>query len=258
MENEIKGNGNVWQEYEKNHKRGKVLGGLFVVIIGSLFLARELGAEIPQWIFTWKMLLIGIGAVVIVKHNFQSTKGLLLMLVGAAFLISDLYPSLLLKPLLWPIMVIVLGLFIIFKPRRKHRPFRSRRYYRNHRNWTEAQGEEAISDDRIEVTTVMGSSKRTVLSKNFKGGFIKNSLGGTEVNLSQADFEGTVILEIYNELGGIELTVPANWVIQSELVCIMGSVEDERPIQTNLAPDTNKTLILRGNVYMGGVEIRSY
>ena len=81
MENEVKESENNFSDYEKSHKRGKIVSGILVVIIGSLFLARELGALIPAWIFTWKMLIVGIALVVIVKNPFVLLKLLIPVLV---------------------------------------------------------------------------------------------------------------------------------------------------------------------------------
>src|SRR5690349_22431252 len=40
----------------------------------------------------------------------------------------------------------------------------------------------------IDVTAVFGGIKKNVLSKNFKGGDITSFMGGSEIDLSQADF----------------------------------------------------------------------
>jgi hypothetical protein len=59
-------------------------------------------------------------------------------------------------------------------------------------------------------------------------------------------------------LGGTKLVIPANWEIQSEVVSVMGSIEDKRPIITNVNVEKNKVLVLRGTVFMGGIDITSY
>src|SRR5690606_37292272 len=104
------------KDCEKRQRRGKIAGGLFVVIVGSLFLGRELGAEIPNWIFTWKSLLIAFGIVGFIKHGFRRFGWIIPILVGTAFLLSDMYPEMILRNLLWPIILIIVGLFIMFKP----------------------------------------------------------------------------------------------------------------------------------------------
>ncbi len=236
------------------------------MLIGSAFLCRELGVEFPAWIFTWKTLLIVLGFFVIVKSKFRSFGGLLLVLVGSAFVISDIYPELVLRPLLWPIVLIIFGLIVIFKPRRKKDFSKARMHFLNKDNrynnhgyqHCETEYTEQADDDRIESVTVFGAVKKNILSKNFKGGDIVNVFGGTEINLSQADFEGSPTLEVTNVFGGTTLIIPPNWeIIHSEAVSVLGSIEDKRP-RTDAASEKNKVLILRGVVFMGGIEIKSY
>ncbi|HWY12844.1 MAG TPA: hypothetical protein VN026_16030 [Bacteroidia bacterium] len=256
----------MWKQWEAEHKRGKVIGGIFVVIAGALFLGRELGAEIPYWVFSWKMLLIAIGLFVGLKHRFRRWGWIIPIIVGSTFLAVDLFPTLIIKPLLWPILIILLGLIMIFKPRRKwghHRQWRKweRHYHRYGNNYKDCDGhsyQENTSDsDHLDFSVVFGNIKRNVISKDFKGGEMNIVMGGGELNLSQADINGTVSVEVNAVLGGARLVVPANWMIKSELSSVMGSVDDKRQINSGVSQDPNKILRLEGNVVMGGIEIIS-
>jgi len=273
---ESAGDEKMWKDIEKSHRRGKIMGGLLIVTIGSLFLARELGAEIPFWIFSWKMLLIGLGLILAVRHKFLHPGWILLIGVGGAFLLTDIYPDLQIKPILWPSLIILLGLIIIFKPRRKnsarfrkhwkkfhdhkhhHYHDRYQRYERYQNMCQDGSGnEELTKDDFIDSTAFMAGIKKNILTKNFKGGDITNIFGGSELNLSQADFEGKANLEITQVFGGTKLVVPANWEIRSELVTVFGSVEDKRPTPAVSSGDT-KVLVLTGTTFFGGIDIRSF
>jgi predicted membrane protein len=271
MEDQNLPNEETWRTFEKAHRRGKIMGGLLIVSIGSLFLARELGVEMPFWLFSWKMLLIGIGIVLAVKHKFLHPGWIILVAVGGTFLMTDIYPELNIKPILWPILVIMAGLFIIFKPRRKMRNIHMhhRRHWKEwhqHRHSDHARlyqnymdREEPSKEDYIDSTALMAGVKKIVLSKNFKGGEITNVFGGTELNLTQADFEGKVSLEITQVFGGTKLIVPANWEIKSELaVTAFGSVEDKRAIQPAVTGEPTKVLVITGTTVFGGIDIRSY
>jgi len=260
----------MWRSWEKEHRRGKILGGIVLVIIGSLFLAKELGAIFPEWLFTWKVLLIAIGLFTGIKHKFRNGGWLIPIFVGSAFLMSDLYPELALRPFLWPVLIIMIGLFIIFKPHRKNK-------LRNWEKWqkhgygrhdyfkqrfqqdTENYETSSTNDDSIDFVSFMGGVKKNVITKKFKRGDVTVVLAGTELNLSQTDIEETASLEITAVLGGLTLIVPANWeIIKSELVCVLGGIEDKRPIQPNVTNDSKKVLILRGTAILGGIEIKSY
>ncbi len=267
-EKDIATDNEVWSKMEKEHRRGKIFGGVLIVVAGSLFLAKELGAEIPHWIFTWKMFLIALGLIIGVKHKFMHPGWLILVLVGGAFLLSDLYPGIAIKPILWPVLIILFGLFIIFKPRRKNKERYWKkcqkhydRHHRRHRRYgnedycyTEATDS---SEEVLDYTTFMGGIKKNILTKNFKGGEVVAVFGGTELNLLQADFENTATLEITCVFAGVKLIVPANWEVNSELVSAFGSVEDKRSVQPKTEGPT-KTLVLKGNVFFGGIDIRNY
>ena len=261
---------NMWRDIEKTHRRGKIMGGLLVVATGLLFLARELGVEIPAWIFTWKMLLIGLGLILAIRHKFMHPGWIILIAVGGAFLLTDIYPDLQIKPILWPSLIILAGLIIIFKPRkrafsqyRKHWRKRHNHYHdyqhhnQVHRSYMDR--EELSKDDYIDSTAVMAGVKKNILTKNFKGGEITNVLGGSELNMSQADFEGTVKLEITQVFGGTKLIVPSNWEIRSEQsVTVFGSVEDKRASIPNTSGEPTKVLIITGTTVFGGIDIRSF
>lgn len=257
----------MWSQWEAEHKRGKIIGGIFVVIAGALFLGRELGAEIPYWVFSWKMLLIAIGLYVGLKHRFRRWGFIMPIIVGATFLTIDLFPTLTIKPLLWPILIILFGLIMIFKPRKRwgrHRHWKrwhghhGNRYSGHYKSYDGGMYQETTSDsDRLDFSVVFGNIKRNVISKDFKGGEMNIVMGGGELNLSQADINGTVSIEVNAVLGGARLIVPGNWTITSELSSVMGSVDDKRQVNTGVSHDPNKVLRLEGNVCMGGIEIIS-
>lgn len=254
---------NMWQQWEAEHKRGKVIGGIFVVIAGALFLGRELGAEIPYWVFSWKTLLIAIGLFVGLKHRFRRWGWIIPVIVGGTFLMVDLFPTLTIKPLLWPVLIILIGLIMIFKPRRRYSHRKWRRWEKQYQSgdYKYCDGhsyKETTSDsDRLDFSVVFGNIKRNIISKDFKGGEMSIVMGGGELNLSQADINGVVNLEVNAVLGGARLVVPADWMIKSELSSVMGSVDDKRQINTGISHDPNKVLRLEGNVVMGGIEIIS-
>ncbi len=255
----------VFKDLEGGHKRGQIFGGLLIVTIGVLFLAKELGAEIPDWLLTWKMLLVAVGVVSLFKNKFKRAWGLLFIIIGGAFMLPDFYPQLEIKPLLIPIGVIIVGLFVIFKPRKKfhHKHWNKwEKHYQYNKKWAtegnSCQEEEVSSDDVINTYVKMGGLKKSIVSKTFKGGLVKIMFGGVELNLSQADFEGEIILEIDQVFGGLELIVPAHWEVRSELSTGFSSVEDNRSMQPSTTGEKSKVLILKGSNYFGGIEIKNY
>src|ERR1051325_4495244 len=107
----------LWKQWEADHRRGKVVGGIFIVIAGALFLGRALGADLPYWLFSWKTMLIAIGLFIGFKHRFRRWGWLFPIVIGSAFLAADVFPDVIQKPILWPVIIIAAGLVMIFKPR---------------------------------------------------------------------------------------------------------------------------------------------
>lgn len=265
-----------WKDIEKAQRRGKITGGVLIVAIGSVFLAKELGIQIPFWVLSWKMLLIALGIITAVKHKFMHPGWIILIGVGSIFLISDIYPDLHIRPFLWPVIIIMVGLVIIFKPRRKHRPFGRHQWREEHlKRWhghdkhnyknrhsrppfCEVEEPSPTDEDYIESTAVLAGVKKNIISKTFKGGEIVNVFGGTELNLMQADLEDKATLEITQVFGGTKLIVPSHWEVKSEMsVTVLGSVEDKRVMSPALSTEPRKVLVLVGTTVFGGIEIRS-
>ena len=112
-------------------------------------------------------------------------------------------------------------------------------------------------DDFVESTSIFGGAKKIIISKSFRGGDLVNIFGGTELDLSQADFNGTATIDLTTIFGGTKLLVPSNWSVKSEAVTIFGGIEDKRRMQT-ITDAPQKTLLLRGTVIFGGIDIKSF
>ncbi len=111
-------------------------------------------------------------------------------------------------------------------------------------------------DNWVEAVTVFGNIKKRVYSKNFKGGDVVSIFGGVEINLTQADFNGQITIEMTQIFSGAKLIIPPHWQIRSEMIAIFGGIEDKRPPQAHY--DENKVLVLNGTTFFGGLEIKSY
>ena len=251
-----------WERYQHRREHGGRWLGLFLLVMGALFLARASGVLFPTWFFTWPVLLIGFGIFSGIRHGFRNVGWLLPIVIGGLFLADRLSPDLRLRPYIWPIALIVAGLLFLFRPKRSHRHFDDDNRQggpdfspdepRQPSDWQPAAND---NGDVIDATAIFGGLKKNVLSKNFKGGDITTFMGGAEVNLMQADFNGRVMLDCFNMFGGTKLIIPADWQIQSGLVTIFGGIEDKRyPAQVN----SGKVLYLDGTCIFGGIEIKSY
>ncbi|MBC7850708.1 MAG: hypothetical protein H7Y31_13285 [Chitinophagaceae bacterium] len=233
---------------------GRVLGGLIIVIVGVILLARQVGVEFPYWFFTWPMFLIAIGFYVGARHSFRNPGWMIPVLIGSVFLLEDLLPNIEIKQFIWPIIIIAIGLFMIVRPRGRHR---GGDYWKR---WDKNPGRtgEHFADSGFDSVTIFGGDKKQVISKDFKGGESVCAFGGVEINLTQADINGTAVVEVVQIFGGTKIIVPPHWRVQTdELVCIFGSLEDKRQTQGSVV-DGTKVLVLKGTCLFGGIDLRSY
>lgn len=258
-----------WKQDEKGRRRARVVAGLLLVTAGLLFIGREAGMLIPGWVFSWKMLLIAIGLVLGVRHNFRRPAWAILMLIGGGFILAEHYNVTEVKNYVVPIVLIVIGLFFIFRPRRRPRYDRCRgrwqkRYghYAYPGNPGDPKGPAGISgatdEEYLDSVSIFGGVKKVIISKKFRGGEVTNIFGGSEIDLSQADFEDGIQLEVTQVFGGTKLIVPANWEIKSEVVNIVGGIEDNRPVHNAAPAGPAKKFRLTGTTVFGGIEIKSY
>jgi predicted membrane protein len=111
-------------------------------------------------------------------------------------------------------------------------------------------------EDYISATAVFGGIKRTILSKDFKGGKIHNLFGGTELDFTHADLTGTAVLDISQAFGETTITVPGDWRIETDFSQLLGVVEDARD-NVYQTKSSDKVLMLKGLSVFAAVEIVS-
>ena len=244
---------NKFYHYEHSNRFRRILGGMVLIGIGIILLAKKMGALIPDWVFSWQMLIIVFGIYIGAKRAFRGIGWLIPVVIGSVLLMDKVAPELSIKPYLWPTAIIVAGLSMILRPHRGCRSHRWKRWEEQKRNVESFSSPE----DTINSHCVFSGVKKNIISKDFKGGQINCVFGGAEIDLSQCDINGKVILELENVFGGTKLIIPSNWMLQNELVTVMGGVEDKRYTQQNTGGQNEKILILRGNVVFGGVEIKN-
>lgn len=238
--------------FDNKRNNGNIIGGLIILAAGCFFLAREFGIDIPRWLLSWPMLLVALGLYLGIKNNFQNIGWLFVTLTGLVFLTRNFLPFYSITPYIWPIALIILGIYIMVKP-----SFDTRSY-----NYSKSAGNQnqstASNDDRLSLTAVLGSIRKTIVSKDFKGGEADSVFGSCEINLSQAGFTGVVYLELDVVFGSIRLIVPQDWEIKSELSAVLGNVSDKRISGKQVQNSSSNYLVLHGNAILGSIEIVNY
>ena len=223
-------------------------GGLLFIAIGILLLMQNfnlLPFVLPAYVFTWKMLLVVIGIFLLPSKNWF--RGMVCIGVGTYFLLPEafgIYNVTIAQ--LWPLALIIIGITIMTNKLKKDKK-------------KITINMEKSKDGFIENTVIFGGDSKKISSYDFKGGHISVICGGLEMDLTNCTLSKEKnIIDVNIVFGGLSLRVPREWNILSEAVPVMGGIEDDINNRSNRDQyvDPAAELVIRGNVVMGGLEIK--
>lgn len=267
----------------KNNRIYRVGVGLLILLLGFDILLKNFGIYMFDWLFSWHMFLLALGLFIGVKKNFTGGGWLALVLIGGYFTLQDITD--------WnfgrfalPLGLTILGLYLILAPKRD-RPWR-----RAPKNpVTDFTSSEPSTDpniqagltgdstaagqprsaeetyfapnpsdhDVIDSVHVFSGAHQIIASKNLKGGEVVAVFGGCDLNLTQASFEGTIVIDIIAIFGGVKIIIPPTWEVKNEVTAIFGGIDDKRAV-TPYQGEVRKVVVLKGVALFGGVDIRNF
>jgi predicted membrane protein len=230
--------------------------GLILLVIGLIFFLRNFGIGIPGWIFSWHMLLIVIGLLIGYKRDFNGSGWLIMVLIGGYFTVARI-SGFDFSQYYFAVAFIGLGLFLILKPKRNLETWEKKTADFGLGEGTDTTYKNSDEHDFIDSVNVFSGSKQQVFSKAFKGGDVISIFGGCDLNLTQADIEGTVSLDVIAIFGGVKIIVPPTWAVKSEVTAIFGGLDDKRSVLP-MTGEPDKVLKITGLALFGGVDIRNY
>jgi hypothetical protein len=276
----------IEQKYPQKISNGKVFLGLILLAIGAkLLLEQFTWFFFPDWLISFPTFVILLGLYIGAKSNFKKPFPIILIAFGVFLLFGQIFPRFDAERIFWPLAIIVFGIWMIVgRNQQWNGKFLYKMKDRNAFNWQmhdnpfdpkptpdpnydpnapaadqpfKSTYPPYSGDDHIDTVSVFGGVKRTVLSKDFKGGEIVNIFGGTDLDMTQADINGRVIIDITQLFGGIKLIIPPHWQVTSDVAAVFSSVDDKRrSMGTPLSPD--KILVIKGVSIFAGVDIRSF
>jgi len=228
--------------------------GLLFVLVGAYLLLNNLNLlpfDLPDYVFSWKTLLIAIGLLIVATRENKGG-GVTLIIVGGVFLITDVLDTSIGELIadvwmFWPVIFIIIGLTLLLRrSREKKTEYRS-----------DVQNADS-GDNYFEVTAVVGGNERMAYSRNFQGAKITAILGGANINLLNAQLApGRHVIDVFVLFGGCTLVVPNDWNIRLDVTPVIGSFEDKRSFPQTYVPEGSSELVIKGVVIFGGGEIKS-
>ena len=216
--------------------------GVTIVALGGVLLLRNL--EIIKfdswnvfWGTVWAAGLVLAGLVTIVSSRQLLTRawGLLLMAAGVsiglnAYGVIDVS----IWKLFWPVVLIAVGLMMVFSIGSANRK----------------RAEESGTDNNEKVAIFYGEQSR--VRGDYTGGSATAIFGGVDLDLRQANIKDGAIIDVFTFCGGININLPDDVIVKNEVRGVLGGSDDK----TMSKPSAKKTIYLRGECVLGGLEIK--
>ncbi len=96
---------------------GRAIAGIIIAIIGGVLLLNEFRPFfVPDWFFSWPMLMIAFGVYIGGKHNFRKSSWVWMVALGSAFLLTENIDNA--DLFVWPLLLIGFGAWMVLKPRK--------------------------------------------------------------------------------------------------------------------------------------------
>ncbi len=210
----------------------RYLFGSMVMLIGILLLFENMGYiefSIPPVIFSWQVILIIIGATLILNAKNKSA-GLVFVIVGILGLIPEY----------WPIVLVIIGLYIIFKNGKVNKRY------------------DNSLDNQLNVVSIFGGGDSYFSYDNLNGGSVTAIFGGSKIDLTGCKLsEEENVIDLLYILGGSDFIIPNDWQVQIETTSIFGSFSDKRTIPLNNNNENDKILVFKGLILFGNGKIKN-
>jgi hypothetical protein len=213
-----------------------VLNGSALIVVGVLLLLDQM--NIISFDF-WALIFTVAGLLKIFQSHDNSGRmwGGLLFGAGVAFELEHLGRLHLRLDRTWPVFVIAAGVILLLRA--------------YHGSPAETSG---ILSPHLNVFAVLGGGEYRIRAKNFRGGDLVAFMGGFDVDLRDAEIEGSEAVITVNALmGGGVIRVPETWAVSMRVTAFMGG----HSLKAREGVQPTKTLVVKGVAIMGGIEVRN-
>lgn len=227
---------------------GKLAVGFIFLTAGVLLFLSKFGYFIPEWILSWPVLLIALGALFLIKSGGRRPQGFILLVVGLYFLPQQIDELSGFERFTGPLLFIMIGLFLLLKKNRfpifKNRKDHFDRFDNEFNCRYEFKYEAAGNEDSQKVQT----------AENIKSNYFTPSADSTEtVNENQSNHTDSTSREFLNDtafLGNIKKNVVAKNFGGGEITAFFGGIE-----LNFLNADIQGTAVLEATQFFGATKL---
>jgi hypothetical protein len=256
-----------------HHDRPGLWSGLLLVSVGAGLLAREFG-WLPRHVGVldfWPLFVVCIGISVLLRASGVVSALLALAFIGtgSALLAGNLGFLTSSVTRLWPMLVVLLGLWALFRggrgpepgrpsPGAPDAPFEADGLPPDERDsrWEDTQLARTGDADRLVRRYFGAGAQLRIESQAWKGGELIVTAGGVELDLRNAglDPDGAVLV-VRVLMGGIDIRVPDTWQVLCDVTPVLGGADDLT--RSTQGVSSAPRLRVTGNVTLGGVSIQN-
>lgn len=253
----------------------RLIVGLLIIVLGGALLADNLGWFDARHILRslWPLALVAVGVAMVrhPQHKRSRSWGWVLITVGIWIFLDKIgWIHVSLGQLILPGILLFVGGVLVFRslsgppagggsaPRSTESKFNGTTSTPNGPGATSSGFGSSTSTDQAEFVrsfAMLSGHELRPVSRPFRGADLNAVMGGIKLDLTSARMEGdTAIVEIFAFWGGVEIYVPPDWTVSSEVTTLLaGFIDKRRP--TSVVP--TKHLVIKGMVVMAGVEIKN-
>lgn len=240
------------QEQMRRFGPGVILG-IVLVAAGALFFLDNL--NIVQFEFSiwklWPLILVAVGLHKMLEPAPMRKPlfGLFMIALGVLFLLDQFGHIVFDFDYIWPLLIILAGIHII-----KDHVYGRKCHDDHPRHWNCGSKNQEYGEDYLTFSAIMGGGGYRISSRKLRGGRIMAIMGGFELNLRDADMEGSEMhVDVTAIMGGVEMTVPTTWTVVMQGIPLMGGFENKTAPQG----EARKKLFVHATVIMGGIEFKN-
>jgi hypothetical protein len=255
----------------------RLIVGLLIILLGGTLLADNLGWIEARHVLRslWPLALVAVGIAMIrhPQHRRSRAWGWVLVTVGFwifADKIGWIHVSL--GQLILPGILLFVGGMLVFRSLSgppPSGPTTGTASPPNANGTTNTNGtsqgftstsfggtqQSADQAEFVRSFAMLSGHELRPVSRPFRGADLNAIMGGIKLDLTSARMEGdSAVIEVFAFWGGVEIYVPPDWTVTSEVTTLLaGFIDKRRP--TSVVP--TKHLVIKGMVVMAGVEIKN-
>lgn len=259
----------------------RLIVGLLIILLGGTLLADNLGWFEARHVLRslWPLALVAVGVAMIrhPQHKRSRAWGWVLVTVGFwifADKIGWIHVSL--GQLILPGILLFVGGVLVFRSLSgppngsagdvPHAPGTTQtnggaastgtnNTGRSYFNTSFGSSQTGDTAEFVRSFAMLSGHELRPVSRPFRGADLNAIMGGIKLDLSSARMEGdSAVIEVFAFWGGVEIYVPPDWTVTSEVTTLLaGFIDKRRP--TTVVP--TKHLVIKGMVVMAGVEIKN-